>query len=194
LTWDIHVLLVLLLIIGIVAVIRLYSVLGQLRQSLTNLEETRTEISGTLKHLDAVAQSTEEVLRTEITPTLQITRATLANLEVTTRALAETTLAVRGFTGRAEQAVNAQRLLSAAVPIARMMTARGGGIAAGLVAGIGSGIKAILGRKKRSADAIPELEPTPQRAVISSEAPANPILPPDAGSDRRRSSRKQSNI
>ncbi len=193
-TWDIHVLLVLLLIIGIVAVIRLYSVLGQVRQSLTNLEETRTEISGTLKHLDAVAQSTEEVLRTEITPTLQIARATLANLEVTTRALAETTLAVRGLTGRAEQAVNAQRLLSAAVPIARMMTARGGGIAAGLVAGIGSGIKAILGRKKRSTEARPELEPTPQRAALSSEAPANPILPPDTGSDHRRSSRKQSNI
>lgn len=189
-TSDIHVLLVILLIVGIVAIIRLYLVLGQVRQSLTNLEETRTEISGTLKQLESVAQSTEEVLRTEIMPTLQVTRATMANLEVTTRALAETTLAVRGLTGRAEQAFNAQRLLTAAVPIARMMTARGGGIAAGVVAGIGSGIRAIFGRKKRTALPDPALEAAPKPAAISDGSPANPILPPDSTSDRRRKSRQ----
>lgn len=190
-TLDIHILLDIILFIGIVAVIRLYFVLGQVRQSLTNLEETRTEISGTLKRLEAVAQSTEEVLRTEVTPTLQITRATLANLEITTRALAETTLAVRSLTGRAEQAVNAQRLLSAALPIARMMTARGGGLASGLFAGIGSGIKAFLGRKTRIQADKPELEAKPQASALTSGAAANPILPPDPASERRRGSSKR---
>ena len=190
-TVDIHILLFLLLFVAIFAVVRFYVVLGQLRQSLTNLEETRTEISGTLKRLEAVANSTEEVLRTEVTPTLQVTRATLANLEVTTRALAETTLAVRGLTGRAEQAVNAQRLLTAAVPIVRMMSARGGGLAAGLFAGIGSGIKAILGRKRRADPAPPELRAGPSASALSSGSPANPILPPDPSADRRRDKRQQ---
>ncbi|MCW3096011.1 MAG: hypothetical protein JWL77_1629 [Chthonomonadaceae bacterium] len=190
-TLDIHILLFLLLLGGIFAVVRLYVVLGQVRQSLNNLEETRTEISGTLQRLESVAKSTEEVLRTEVTPTLQVTRATLANLEVTTRALAETTLAVRGLTGRAEQAVNAGRLLTAALPIARMMTSRGGGIASGLLAGIGTGIKAILGKKKSKTQAAPELEPKSRLIPVSDGAPANPILPPDSASDRRRESRKQ---
>jgi hypothetical protein len=191
LTLDIHILLDILLVVGIVAVIRLYVILGQVRQTLTNLEATRTEISSTLKRLETVAQSTEEVLRAEVTPTLQITRATLANLEITTRALAETTLAVRGLTGRAEQAVNAQRLITAAIPIARMMTARGGGIASGLFAGIGSGIKAMLSRKKRPPSDKPELVAKPLQQAMSSAAPANPILPPDTASEPRRGSRKQ---
>lgn len=190
-TLDIHILLDILLVVGIVAVVRFYVILGQVRQTLTNMETTRTEISGTLKRLESVAQSTEEVLRTEVTPTLQITRATLANLEITTRALAETTLAVRGLTGRAEQAVNAQRLITAAIPIARMMTARGGGIASGLFAGIGSGIKAMLSRKKRPPSDKPELEAQPQPKTLSSATQANPILPPDTASEPRRGSRRQ---
>lgn len=188
---DIHILLDLLLVAGILAVGRFYVLLRQVRQSLHNLEETRTEISGTLQRLESVAKSTEEVLRTEVTPTLQVTRATLANLEVTTRALADTTLAVRGLTGRAEQAVNAQRLLTAAVPIARMMTSRGGGLASGLLAGIGTGIKAMLGRKKNRSSEAPELEPKARPKAVTDGAPSNPILPPDPASDRRRESGKQ---
>jgi len=190
LTPDIHVLLFLLLLGGIFAVGRLYVVLGQVRQSLTNLEETRTEISGTLQRLESVAKSTEEVLRTEVTPTLQVTRATLANLEVTTRALADTTLAVRGLTGRAEQAVNAQRLLTAALPIARMMTAKGGGLASGLIAGIGTGLKAMLGRKKRAPSNTPELEPKARPMQIDSGTTMNVLLPPDTTSERRPESHK----
>ena len=187
---DIHILLFLLLLGGIFAVGRLYFVLGQVRQSLSNLEETRSEISSTLQRLESVAKSTEEVLRTEVTPTLQVTRATLANLEITTRALADTTLAVRGLTGRAEQAVNAQRLLTAALPIARMMTARGGGIASGLIAGIGTGIKAMLGRKKRVLPNTPELEPKVRPMQITSGETTNVILPAEPSSERRRESRK----
>ncbi len=190
-TLDIHILLDLLLIIGIIALIRFYVLLGQARQSLSNLEETRAEVSGTMKRLESVAASTEEILRTEVTPTLQVTRATLANLEVTTRALADTTLAVRSLTGRAEQAVNAQRLLTAALPIARMMSARSGGIASGLIAGIGTGIKAILGRKKTRPSETSELEPVNAPKAVTDGSRLNPILLPDSASDRRRESSKQ---
>jgi hypothetical protein len=191
LSLDIHILLDLLLVGGIFAVVRLYFVLGQVKQSLSNLEETRTEISGTLQHIEAVAKSTEEVLRTEVTPTLQITRATLTNLEVTTRALADTTLAVRKITGHAEQAVNVQRLLTGALPMARMMTERGGGVAAALIAGIGTGIKAILSKKKRSVQAPPTLEPKQPTAALTNGDRANPILPPESAPVRRRGSQKQ---
>ena len=190
-TLDIHILLALLLIVGIIALIRFYVLLGQVRQSLTNLEQTRAEVSGTMKRLESVAASTEEILRTEVTPTLQVTRATLANLEVTTRALADTTLAVRSLTGRAEQAVNAQRLLSAALPVARMMSARSGGIASGLIAGIGTGIKAILGRKKKRPLEAAELEAANPPKAVTDGSRMNPILPPDPASDNRRESRKQ---
>lgn len=185
-TLFIQILLSILLIVGIFAVGRLYVILGEVRQSLGKMEETRTEISSTMKRLEIVATSTEEILRTEVTPTLQVTRATLANLEVTTRALADTTLAVRGLTGRAEQVVGAQRLLTAAVPIARMVGARGGGFASSLLAGIGTGIKAVLGRKKRTPPPNPELEPKARPRVITDGNAVKRIPPADSASESRR--------
>lgn len=188
---DIHILLVLLLVAAIFAVVRLYVVLGQVRQSLTNLEETRVEVGETMKRLESVAHSTEEILRTEVTPTLQVTRATLANLEITTKALADTTLAVRGITGRAEQAVNVQRLLSAALPFAKGVTARGGGVASGLFAGISAGFKAVMNRKKGVAARKPELEASTPMPAITGGEPATPVLSPGTTSKSRRESRKQ---
>ncbi len=187
-TWDIHALLVILMLAAILAVIRFYVILGQVRQTLVKLEETRTEMSGTLKRLESVAESTEEVLRNEVAPTLQMTRSTLANLEVTTRALAETTLFVRGLTGRAEQAVNAQRILSAAVPLIKTMSGRGTGLAGGLLAGIGTGIKALLARRKKTlapAPRVAQAEASTAVPIITSTL-TNPILPAESDTDKRR--------
>ncbi len=184
-TWDIHVLLVILMLVAIVAVIRFYVILGQVRQTLTNLEQTRTEMSGTLKRLEAVADSTEELLRTEVAPTLQVTRSTLANLEVTTRALAETTLFVRGITGKAEQAVGMGRLIGAAGPLLKAVTGRGGGIASGLLAGIGTGIKAALSRRKQAELSAPQVTASEKKAALAS-GHTNPILPPEPDAEKRR--------
>jgi len=111
-TQTIQILIILLLGISIVAVIRLWSVLGSVRVTLANLEETRQEADKTLKSLAEVALSTDKVMREEVAPTLQRTRATLEHVEVTTRALAQTTQTISRLTGRAESLTTAQRLIS----------------------------------------------------------------------------------
>jgi len=108
----IQVLVVILLCCSIVAVIRLWSVLGSVRITLENLETTRQEADRTLQRLTEVAISTDRVMREEVTPTLQQTRATLENVETTTRALAQTSQALGRLTGHAETLTTAQRLFS----------------------------------------------------------------------------------
>ena len=109
---TIQILIIILLCLSIVAVIRLWSVLGTARVTLANLEATRREADVTLKRLAEVAVSTDKVMREEVAPTLQRTRATLEHVEVTTRALAQTTQTISRLTGRAEGVTNAQRLFS----------------------------------------------------------------------------------
>ncbi len=118
-TLTIQILVTILLCVSIVAVIRLWSVLGSARVTLANLEATRQEADKTLKQLADVAASTDRVMREEVAPTLQMTRATLENVEVTTRALAQTTRAVQRMTGRAESLTSAQRLLALGGSIAQ---------------------------------------------------------------------------
>lgn len=118
-TLTIQILVMILLCVSIVAVIRLWSVLGSVRVTLANLEATRQEADKTLKQLALVAASTDRVMREEVAPTLQMTRATLENVEVTTRALAQTTRAVQRMTGRAESLTSAQRLLALGGSIAQ---------------------------------------------------------------------------
>ncbi len=109
---TINILVIILLCSSIVAVIRLWSVLGSARTTLANLEETRMEANETLKRLAEVSASTDKIMREEVAPTLRQTRATLENVEVTTRALAQTTQSIRRLTGRAESVTTAQKLLS----------------------------------------------------------------------------------
>ncbi len=111
-TITIQILVVILLCCSIVAVIRLWSVLGSVRGTLENLEVTRQEADRTLQRLSEVAISTDRVMREEVAPTLQQTRATLENVEVTTRALAQTTQLIGRLGGHAENLSTAQRLLS----------------------------------------------------------------------------------
>lgn len=120
-TLTIQILIIILLGISIVAVIRLWSVLGSVRVTLANLEETRLEADKTLKSLAEVALSTDKVMREEVAPTLQRTRATLEHVEVTTRALAQTTQTISRLTGRAESLTTAQRLLSLGGTVAQSM-------------------------------------------------------------------------
>ncbi len=119
LTLTIQILLMILLCVSIVAVIRLWSVLGSARVTLANLEATRQEADKTLRQLADVAASTEKVMREEVAPTLQMTRATLEDVHVTTRALAQTTRAVQRMTARAESLTSAQRLLALGGSIAQ---------------------------------------------------------------------------
>jgi hypothetical protein len=181
-TQAIQILIIAVLIVTFFAVGRLYFVLGNVRQTLANLETTRTEISSTLKRLETVAETTQKVLDEEVAPTLKVARETLVNVEITTRALAETTQAIRRLTGKAEGVANAQQLLKVGGPILKQVAQRSAGVFGGFFSGIGAGVRAILGRRKpvrepptETAEAVVE-----QRALPAPEA-ENKELPSTRG-------------
>ncbi len=174
-TFFIQILVVILLVLGIVAVIRLWSVLGSVRQTLANVEATR-------QRLDTTADTVDKLLREEVTPTLQVARATITNVEVTTRALAETTSALRRITGKAEAVTDARRLISAGSALAHLVARKPSGPAGkarigsgrsllGLAAGLGAKFVGLLTRTKQTAPPARRLPPP------SSDTGSLPALP-----------------
>jgi uncharacterized protein YoxC len=152
--------------VGIAAVIYLIIVLVKLRRVLTQaetmLETTRKDVdatlveaSRTLQRLEAVAQSTEQVMREEVAPTLRVARETLTNIEVTTRAVADTTLAARRIAERADTLVDTQRLLSVGGAAAHLVLQKSAGVMgsllSGVASGVGSGVRALLASRRNTA-------------------------------------------
>ncbi len=125
---------ILLLIVSIVTVLKLFSVLNRIGATLA---QTQGEISGTLTQLEAAALSTDRLMREELTPMLQVTRQTLGNVEVTTRALAETTQSVRGLSRKAEGAAT----------VAAVVGGGGGTLARTAVTLLASGMTALIRRR-----------------------------------------------
>jgi hypothetical protein len=149
-------LVVVLLVVGIVAVLRLWSVLGSVRVTLANLETTRQEVTETVKRLNVTVATADKLMLEEVAPTLQAARATLANVEVTTRALAETTNSLRRITGKAATANDARQLITAGSMLAQAMARRKQGGAAkaagkGLLATVGAGIMGLFTRGRKTA-------------------------------------------
>ena len=131
---------------GIAVAVRLFYILGDVHNTIKGVDETRLEISATLKRVEAIVQTTDQVLREEITPTLRITRETLVHVESVTRALAETTQIIRRITGRAAPFAEAAPLVSAvATPVVEMVARQGGKLIAGFV----HGLRGLFRRKKR---------------------------------------------
>jgi hypothetical protein len=174
-------LLVVLLLSGIIAVLRLWSVLGSVRVTLANLETTRQEVTTTVKRLDETVVSADRLLREEVTPTLQVARTTLANVEVTTRALAETTTSLRRLTGKAATANDARHLITAGTALAQAMSRKKQESVAkspgrGLLSAVGAGLFGLFARGKRASNdgnTKALAEPPPQRAL--SGVPSGPV-------------------
>ena len=101
---PVEVLLCVLLLILIVAALRLYSMLGDLRKTLASVEQTRAAVAGTVRKLDVM-------LTEEIAPTLQAARQNLIHIEVTTKALADATQTARRITAKSEGIAQAAQLL-----------------------------------------------------------------------------------
>ena len=171
---TIQILIIAVLVVTFFAVARLYFVLGNVRNTLENLETTRTEISGTLKRLETVAQSTQKVLDEEVAPTLKVARETLVHVEITTRALADTTQAIRRLTGKAESVVNAQQLIKAGAPLLQQVAQRSAGMLSGFLSGIGTGVRVALAKRKASRSVAP---PETSEAVVDAKA----LPAPEAG-------------
>ncbi len=138
----IQVLLAVLLMVSILAVGKLFFVLGEVSTTLQKLEQTRTEIGTTLVRIEAVADATEKVIREEVVPTVKAAREAIENVEVTTRAIAETTVAARKLAATLE---NVQKYFTIGGPIAQAVLKKVSSGAGGFFSGIASGFKSVVG-------------------------------------------------
>ncbi len=135
------------LFVSILAIGRIFFLVGDVQKTLAGIESTRTEITTTLQKVETVASTTEKLMREELTPTVRVARETLANLEVTSKALAESTAIVRKVAGSVE---NVHHYISMSGPIAQTLIKKASGAAGGLLSGISHGIKSIMGHKSDS--------------------------------------------
>lgn len=176
----IDVLEIVILIVGILTLGRLFFTVGDVRAAVLKLEDTRVEISSTLKKIETVADSTDKVLREELTPTLKAARETLANVEVSTRAIAETTIAARKLAGSLE---SVQSFFTVGGPIVQALAKKVSGGAGGFFSGISAGIKSVLGHKsvaaKKSASSSAAKTIQEEIVVIPAGPDHNPVLAAD---------------
>ncbi len=174
----IQVLDIVLLIVAILVCGRVFFLLGDVRHTLTGIDSTRTEITSTLKRVDTVVDTTERMLTEELTPTLHTARQALANIEVSSRALAETTQIVRKAAGAVE---DVQRFFSGSGPIAQVLIKKASGMAGGLLSGISVGLKSVMGRGKSSPKPQIAAAPTHDAHVaIPGTETTNPVLHADS--------------
>jgi hypothetical protein len=138
----IQVLLVVLIAAGIAVAVRLFLVLGDVHRTIKGVEETRQEVNATLKRVEVVVQTTDQVMREEIAPTLRVTRETLVHVENVTRALAETTQFVRRITGKAAPYAEAAPLIATVgKPVAELIVKQGSRLLTGFLTGLGNGLR-----------------------------------------------------
>lgn len=146
----IQILLIVLLVVTIGAVVKLFFVLNNVQQM---LETTRKDVDVTLQKANTIIATTDTLLREEITPTIRVARETLAHVEVTTRAISDTTVTLRQLTQRADQLVDSRRLASAGSLIAGAVAKKAAGAAGGLLShaasGLMGGIRSLFTRGHR---------------------------------------------
>ncbi|HEV2473716.1 MAG TPA: hypothetical protein VGS41_13660 [Chthonomonadales bacterium] len=153
-------LLIIALLISATAVVwKLYQVLGAVQKSLAGVEETRSRIDKTVDRLNSITGDTEKLLTQEIVPLLQTSRETITNLEIATRAVADTTILVRRITGTLDSTVNPERVSAAGkslVAFAAKQSARAAqSLLSGLSTSLGAAAGALLARRKRAAERKP---------------------------------------
>jgi uncharacterized protein YoxC len=168
-------LIVILLIAGIVAVVRIIQLVGDVQKTLAGVETTRADLSVTLKKIDSLADTTENMVKEELAPTLQVARQALANVEVVTNAVAETSKSVRDVTASVQ---NASKILTLGGPIAQALLSRVTGSAGGFMSGVMKGITMVLGRGAGSA--APKKAARSNKVVKPADGKTNAVLAADA--------------
>jgi len=133
------------------------------------IEGLREDVDATLRRVDKAVGEAESLLRDEVAPTLQVARRTLQNIEVTTRALADTTIAARTVVGRIERSTNAARLGQVGGLATGLIMRKGSGAAAGLfsnvMTGVGHALLGLIQRRARGAAAGGRSSAPPRKAV-----------------------------
>ena len=113
-----------------------------------DVNATLREATATLSRAEKLAEATENMVRFELSPTLAISRAALAHVEVTTRGISEGVQGVRNMVGQVEKVASPSSLLSVVSSVLGLPTGKAGLIALGL----GAGIRAVVhSRNSKSA-------------------------------------------
>ncbi len=175
--------LICLLIVALIAIsVKLFMVLTDLQKTITS---TQRDIDKTITRVDTILDSAEVLLRDELTPTIKVARETLMNVEITTRAIADTTVAARQIVARLEGVIEPKHLATAGTAVATFIAKKTAGAASGMLSGlfsgISAGVKMVMHRrstKKKEderAENIPRLPPAAARngnSVVIAETKA----------------------
>ncbi len=149
----IGILIILFLIVAIAVTVRIWGLLGTLQKVLVSLDETKGQLQGTLHEVDVTVATVNSLLKEQAIPVLVSTQRTLANLEVSTKAIADVSESVRGLTARAESIGKAASVAAAAgSALVTMATTRGdkkSGKRAGFGGLVASVAKLFVGSKTR---------------------------------------------
>jgi uncharacterized protein YoxC len=128
--------------------VKVFLVLGDVQKTLQKVDETRAEVTGVVKQLEEVVTSTNKLLKEELAPTIQVARETLANVEVMTHALADTTTAARRVAQRAESLVSSPQLLALGSTVGQFVVKNAGKAAVSALKGVGNSVMSLFGRRK----------------------------------------------
>jgi uncharacterized protein YoxC len=155
--YVIPILLVALIVVAIAALARVFALVGSINRTVegmrTDVDRTMSEVNRVMTHVESIADSTEKLIQGEVTDTLRVTHATLANIEIMTRAAADATVAVRRITGKAETAAANSGLLTAGTIALKLLAGKRGAIAGTLLSGISWGARSLFGRRRSAGKA-----------------------------------------
>lgn len=162
------VLLLVLVVAGIAAVIKLIKVLDEASKA---LETTRRDLDKTMQRVDGVVTSLQTVLTEEVTPTIRVARQTIEHLEVTARAASDATEAARRTALHIESVMQSSKLAAAGGAIAKAALQRSGSTASHMlssaVSGLGHSVMSMVrsrfSRKHEEAAEVLSLPPAEQR-------------------------------
>lgn len=150
----IKVLLIILLLVTIVAVVKLIQLLRKVE---TTLDTTKLEINSTLSELNRVTSSTKELMEEELTPTLQVARQTLENVQVTTKVLADVTQSAQRVTQKVESMLDTTRLVASGASLAKSVLGN---------------VQSLFGRRSRAKTPPP---PTPVEESSETKKPIKAV-------------------
>ena len=157
----------------VVLIIILIALAMQVINLIKNANVTVASLNVTKVELDATIKRVNTMLEMEVTPTIQVLRQTIANVETTTKAVADTTAIARSFAERAAPYANkipvAARIAVPSNPISNF----GMKIASTLLTALGTRVLAGLG------DALSRKKSAPNRpASPRGGNEKSPSLPP----------------
>ena len=135
-----------LILVLIAVLVKVFFILNEVKHIANDAQQT-------IQRLNGIAEKTEKIITEELTPTLQVARQTLTNVEATTRVLAETTQSAQNVVKRVEGFLETGKLVATGVAVAKAAAQKT------------AGLFSLFGRKSKPKTAPPKriAEKTPAK-------------------------------